>query len=127
MCFTVTKRQPEQLRNILLYDGRRGTKEKGSRVSEVTPIVDDQEMLRAYAETIKLKDAEIERLKDKIRGLEKLNQMTDEEVVMELKAETGQLKSLLTRAADALENLEVGSFVHGRPLGLIAELRKAAE
>jgi hypothetical protein len=32
-------------------------------MSEVTPIVDDQEMLRAYAETIKLKDAEIERLK----------------------------------------------------------------
>jgi DNA repair exonuclease SbcCD ATPase subunit len=108
----------------LLYDGRRGTKEKGRRVREVTPIVDDQEMLRAYAETIKLKDAEIERLKDKIRGLEKLNQMTDEEVVMELKAETGQLKSLLTRAADALESTKWDW--HQARL-LIDELRKAAK
>jgi len=32
-------------------------------VSEVTPIVDDAEMLRAYAEMIRLKDAEIEQLK----------------------------------------------------------------
>jgi hypothetical protein len=30
-------------------------------VSEITPIVDDQEMLRAYAETIKLKDALLSR------------------------------------------------------------------
>jgi hypothetical protein len=36
-------------------------------------------------------------------------------------------RSLLVHAADALENLEVGSFVHGRPLDLIAELRKAAQ
>jgi hypothetical protein len=42
----------------------------------VTPIVDDSEMLRAYAETIKLKDAEIERL-----------------------------SKLIARAADALEDL----------------------
>ncbi|HXM29771.1 MAG TPA: hypothetical protein VN957_27350 [Chthoniobacterales bacterium] len=32
-------------------------------MSEVTPIVDDAEMLRAYAEMIRLKDAEIEQLK----------------------------------------------------------------
>jgi len=38
-----------------------------------------------------------------------------------------KLRALLKRAADALENLEVGSFVHGRPLALIAELRKAAQ
>jgi hypothetical protein len=32
-------------------------------MNEITPIVNDQEMLRAYAETIRLKDAEIEQLK----------------------------------------------------------------
>jgi hypothetical protein len=58
------------------------------------------------------KQEEIERLKDKIRGLEKLNQMTDEEVIMELKAEINRLKALLIRAADDW---------------LIQELRKAAE
>jgi hypothetical protein len=95
--------------------------------------------------------AESERLKDKIRGLEKLNQMTDEEVVLELKAEIERLtnviratemerdagdkvsnnlraqierlKALLTRAADALE-----CHNHDRLQdGLIAELRKAAQ
>jgi hypothetical protein len=35
-------------------------------MSHITPIVDDSEMLRAYAETIRLKDAEIERLNDDI-------------------------------------------------------------
>jgi hypothetical protein len=32
-------------------------------VSEVTPVVNDSEMLRAYGETIRLREAEIERLK----------------------------------------------------------------
>jgi hypothetical protein len=92
-------------------------------VSEVTPIVDDQEMLRAYAATIKLKDADIERLKallkDRMYELEEIN----------------ELKSLLTRAADALE--EFAAYISGDPDAyrylrlkeqqLIAELRKAAE
>jgi hypothetical protein len=74
------------------------------------------------------KDAEIERLKDKIRGLEKLNQITDEEVVMELKAEIERHKALHTRAADALENWHTGQqFEPPDEIKLIAELRKAAE
>jgi hypothetical protein len=86
---------------------------------------------------------ENERLKDKICGLEKLNQMTDEEVVMELKRRlqylkealqrqdnaTIELKSLLTRAADALEE-EFGYCIPPRlptkEQQLIAELRKGA-
>jgi hypothetical protein len=82
-------------------------------VSEVTPIVDDQEMLRAYAETIKLQDADIERLKtllkDRMYELEEIN----------------ELKSLLTRAADALERAPV--LPPKMIEELIAELRKAAE
>jgi protein subunit release factor A len=69
---------------------------------------------------------EIERLKDKIRGLEKLNQMTDEEVVMELKAEIERLKALLARAADALDNPRAGSEAMDDDFDLIIELRKAA-
>jgi protein subunit release factor A len=82
----------------------------------------------AYSEAMD----EIERLKDKIRGLEKLNQMTDEEVIMQLKAEIAQLKSLLTRAAEALED-EFGSpndpayGIKGPVHELISELRKAAQ
>jgi DNA repair exonuclease SbcCD ATPase subunit len=89
-----------------------------------------REIAQCY-EDIRTRDAEIERLKDKIRGLEKLNQMTDEEAVMELKAEIERLKTLLTRAADALEE-EFGSpdapeyGVKGPVHELIAELRKAA-
>jgi hypothetical protein len=46
--------------------------------------------------------AENERLKDKIRGLEKLNQMTDEEVVMELKAEIERLKKEIVKENDQI-------------------------
>jgi hypothetical protein len=69
--------------------------------------------------------AENERLKDKIRGLEKLNQMTDEEVVMELKAQIERHKDLHTRAADALE--WPGQLLGSDFRKLIAELRKAAK
>jgi len=69
-------------------------------MSKATPIVSDQEMLRAYAETIKLKDAEIERL-----------------------------KTLLVRVAEALEEEFGPGNTHlmvKDPWALIAELRKAA-
>jgi hypothetical protein len=69
-------------------------------MSDATPIVSDQEMLRAYAETIRLKDAEIERL-----------------------------KSLLVRAADALEwPLErPGALSQSGFRALIAELREGGK
>jgi predicted nuclease with TOPRIM domain len=91
---------------------------------------------------LKEKGAEIERLKDKIRGLEKLNQMTDEEVVMELKTEIERLKGqsreladllsgtvaewrpLLLRAADALES---PAWEWHKSWALAKELRKAAQ
>jgi hypothetical protein len=60
-------------------------------------------------------------LKDKIGGLGKLNQMTDEEVVLGLKAEIERHKALHTRAADALE-----CFID-YPLPFVEELRKAAQ
>jgi len=103
----------------------------------------------AYSEAMD----EIKGLKDKIRGLEKLNQMTDEEVVMELKAQIARLKEdlwtakcdiaalairrtrnedllsvakvLLSRAADALE--WPGQLLQSDFRKLIAELRKAAQ
>jgi hypothetical protein len=78
--------------------------------------------LRQIAE----RDAQIERLKNKISGLEKLNQMTDEAVVMELKAQIERLKLLTTRAADALEE-ESWPSLHHDYSKLIDELRKAAE
>lgn len=78
-------------------------------MSEITPIVNDLEMLRAYAETIRLKDSEIERLKalvnDRMHELQEIN----------------ELKALLDRAADALYE------EYGSSLPLIDELRKAAE
>jgi len=91
-------------------------------VSKATPIVDDQEMLRAYAETIRLKDAEIERLKalvkDRMYELQEIN----------------ELKSLLTRAVDALQATRKFDFIsrevldaNGITEDLIAELRRAAE
>jgi hypothetical protein len=77
------------------------------------------------------KDAEIDRLKDKICGLEKLNQMTDEEVVMELKSENDRLKALLTRAADALERvlpMKKYAWLDWHPYyDLKDELRKAVQ
>jgi hypothetical protein len=73
--------------------------------------MDDQVMLRAYAETIKLKDAEIEHLKF-------LNQ--------EERQTIDDLAKLCTRAADALEDLDKISGVKWYP-SLIAELRKAAQ
>jgi hypothetical protein len=66
--------------------------------------------LRAYAETIKLQDAEIERLKallkDRMYELEEIN----------------ELKNLVYRAADALEDLRGPGWKRE----LIVELRKAA-
>jgi hypothetical protein len=84
---------------------------------EVTPIVDDQEMLRAYAETIKLKDAEIERLKGEIRKLETL-----------WFSENYRMKDLLTRAADRIYMwVDAGLDPSLETKELIAELRKAAQ
>jgi hypothetical protein len=76
-------------------------------------------MLRAYAETIKLKDAEIERLKalvkDRMYELEEIN----------------ELKSLLARAVEALEEFHGPYYVIENcdcaVCKLTRELRKAAE
>jgi hypothetical protein len=65
------------------------------------------------------------RLTNVIRATE-IERDAGDKVADNLRAEIERLKALLTRAADALEDLEVGSFVHGRPLDLIDELRKAA-
>jgi hypothetical protein len=55
-------------------------------------------------------EAEIERLRRRNAQLEKLNQMTDEEVVMNLKseierkdAEIDRLKAIITKLCDAME------------------------
>jgi hypothetical protein len=105
-------------------------------MSEVTPVVDDQEMLRAYAETIKLKDAEIEQLRGVVEDLSDHGVATER--MERLKAqgkEIERLKALLAHAADALE--VVASYASGNPDAysilrlaeqqLIAELRKAAQ
>jgi hypothetical protein len=78
--------------------------------------------LRAYAETIKLKDAEIERLKALVKDR------------LDLLEETGGLKNLVYRAADALEfwikdlasTEEQYVDAAMRDERLLAELRKAA-
>jgi NAD-dependent SIR2 family protein deacetylase len=92
-------------------------------VNEPTPIVDDQEMLRAYAETIKLKDAEIERLKKSLEWWEETGRIKTAEI-----ERLNKLKALLPRAADALIELhgeyEASSCYY---CDLVAELRKAAE
>jgi hypothetical protein len=53
----------------------------------------------AYSEAM----AEIERLTGENARLKKLNLMTDDELVLDLKSEINHLKTLLTRAADALD------------------------
>jgi hypothetical protein len=84
-------------------------------VSEVTPVVDDQEMLRAYAETIKLKDAEIAQLKAANTDLQR--------ECLKRGTTIADMQRLIIRAADALEDLR-GPGWHRE---LITELRKAAE
>jgi len=112
--------------------------------------IEDEAYSEVMAENEWLR-AENARLKDKIGGLEKLNQMTDDAVIMELKAEIERLKEdlwtakqdigalairrtrneallsvakvLLTRAADALECHNLDHLQDE----LIAELRKAAQ
>jgi len=88
---------------------------QNNAMSEVTPVVSDSEMLRAYAETIKLKDAEIDRLKEDL--------WTAKQDIVALAIRRTRYESLLTRAADALEGLVWKERLH-QPL--IDELRKAA-
>ena len=82
-------------------------------MSEVTPVVDDQEMLRAYAETIKLKDAEVAQLKEDL--------WTAKQDITDLAIRRSRLEDLCTRAAEAL----AGCTWQERD-ALITELRKAA-
>src|SRR4029077_448906 len=86
---------------------------------EPTPVVSDQEMLRAYAATIKLKDAEIERLTRVVEAqVERLDY---------LEARHANEFNLLSRAADALGPYALG-FPDGSDIrALITELRKATE
>jgi hypothetical protein len=79
-------------------------------------------MLRAYAETIRLKDVEIERLKlictepaRRVKDAEEALQRQDNAII--------EKNALLSRAADALEDLKGPGWKRE----LIAELRKAAE
>jgi hypothetical protein len=104
-------------------------------MNEVTPIADDQEMLRAYVETIKLKDAEIEQLRLELKYERLLKALPahqpfgDLRQIAERDAEIGRLKALLTRAADALafEMMARHSQIEIRDHSeLIAQLRKAA-
>lgn len=79
---------------------------------------------------------ENERLASKLTALEKLNLMSDDEVVLDLKTEIERLKDLCVRAAEALE--EDQPLVH-EPVpslhdpivrereALIRELREAVE
>jgi len=71
-------------------------------VSDATPVVDNQEMLRAYAETIRLKDAEIERLKKSLEWWEETGRI-----------KTAEIERLNTEILDLLN--------------LIDKLRKGAE
>jgi hypothetical protein len=96
---------------------------------------EDEEIRQAFAE----KDAEIARLKKlnvdlfndlkesqfkvgdrdaEIARLKQFNLMTDEQVVMDLKAEVKRLKALLSRAATALDNGD---------LAILEEMREASK
>jgi hypothetical protein len=100
-------------------------------MSEVTPMVDEGGMLRAYGETIKLKDAQIERLKDEFQKALEWNQISEIQI-KNLQNIVEAQSDLLTRAADALQDLDRFAFYcwscrNEKLPELIAELRKAAE
>jgi hypothetical protein len=68
--------------------------------------------------------AEIERLTGENARLKKLNLMTDDELVLDLKSEINHLKTLLSHAADALE---APDWDWHKSWALAKELRKAAQ
>jgi hypothetical protein len=79
--------------------------------------------LLAYAERIKLKDAEIERLRLEVHN----EKQYAADMITTYRCEAEDLKALLTLSADALDNPRAGSEALDEDYDLIIRLRKAAE